>query len=171
MKTSLILLNNTKKYRNTLKWVITNIYNHQKERSIKKWFIIWYTLNELQKRCFWNDSFVEIYNKRKESPSRWTKPSIDRINCLKWYTFDNIQVMTSLENKLKGDKEKEILRWKKVTQYDIYWNKIQTFYSIKAAVTATWCWQPLISSCLLGKRNHTWWFIWKYENPDLLTNK
>jgi hypothetical protein len=36
MKTNKRLLNNTSKYRKTLKGVITNIYNHQKERSKNK---------------------------------------------------------------------------------------------------------------------------------------
>jgi len=170
MKTDIRLLQNTNKYRKTLKWVITNIYSHQKSRSINRWFSIWYSLKELQEWCSSNDKFVELYYKRLENPTRWNKPSIDRKNCFYWYTFDNIQVMTSLENKIKWDKEKEVIRWKPITQYDIYGNKVKDYKSIKQAVKETWCWQWLISSCLSWKRNHTWWFIWKYQNPELLSD-
>lgn len=164
MKTNKRLLENTENYRKTLKWVITNIYNHQKGRSEKKWFNLWYSLKEFQDFCFNDSKFIELYNFWGNNWYKtFLKPSIDRIDCLKWYEFWNIQVMTSWENRAKWDKEKEILWGKSIIQLDLLWNKIKDFASIKEAVKKTWLWQWNISMCLLWNRNHTWWFIWKYK--------
>jgi hypothetical protein len=88
------------------------------------------------------------------------KPSIDRIDCLKWYEFLNIQVLTSWENRAKWDKEKEILWGREIIQCDLLWNKIKEYSNIKTAVKETWLWQWNISMCLTWKRNHTWWYKW-----------
>jgi len=53
MKTNKRLLENTENYRKTLKWVITNIYNHQKGRSEKKWFNL---IGNLMTNFFFADS-------------------------------------------------------------------------------------------------------------------
>lgn len=171
MKTNINLLQNTSKYRKTLKWVITNIYNHNKVRSKNKSLHLWYSLKEFQEFCFNNSKFIELYEFWKNNWCKtYLKPSIDRIDCLKWYVFENIQVMTAWENRSKWDKEKEIIWWKPIIQFDIFWNKIKEFPSIKQAVKETWLWQSGISLCLLWKRNHTWWFKWSYQNPELLNN-
>ena len=164
-KSKLKDLENTRRYRLTLKGVITNIYSHQQERSKLRGFVLWYSLKELQEWCICNPRFIELYHERVKKPTRRNKPSIDRIDCMKWYERGNIQVMSSKENMEKGCTEKILLRGKQVIQYDLEWKEIKRFNSIKEACKETWCLQSWISLCVLGRRKRTNGFIRKYADP------
>ena len=85
-------------------YVIYSIYKEQRRSSREKgypapeynlkWFIKWYNDSE---------KFSELYDKWKNSKyDVYLRPSIDRINPLKPYLKDNIQVMTFSENSEKG---------------------------------------------------------------------
>lgn len=85
-------------------YVIYSIYKEQRRSSREKgypapeynlkWFIKW---------CNDSERFSELYDKWKNSKyDVYLRPSIDRINPLKPYLKDNIQVMTFGENAKKG---------------------------------------------------------------------
>ena len=99
------------KYRKTKKGVITSIYNKQIQSSKKRGMNPpEYNLDEFRTWCMSQDSFHYLFEIwEQEKYARWSKPSVDRIDCLKGYIFDNIQIMTAGDNKRKGDLEKRIL--------------------------------------------------------------
>lgn len=85
-------------------YVIYSIYKEQRRSSREKgypapeynlrWFIKW---------CNDSEKFNELYDKWKSSEyDVYLRPSIDRINPLKPYLKNNIQVMTFSENSEKG---------------------------------------------------------------------
>ena len=93
----------TNKYVKTKKGVIKTIYcsqlsssrdrNHPKPEYSNKEFFDW---------CIGQDIFHSLYNNWvKSGYIRMEKPSVDRINVTKHYTFDNIQLMTYRENHRK----------------------------------------------------------------------
>ena len=59
------------------------------------------------------------------------KPSFDRIDSKKGYSFDNIQIMTWRENNIKGRNENK--KCKKVAQYTLEGNFLKQFNSISKA--------------------------------------
>lgn len=110
--------------------------------------------------------------------SSWEKemrPSVDRINPLGKYTFENMQVLTAKENRKKGDHEKEILWGKAVRQEDMSGKLVALYPSIKIAVRATGFNQSLISMACNGLRKQTGGYKWSfvigniYEKPELLS--
>ena len=97
---------------------------------------------------------------------------MDRINPLKGYTFDNMQVITAEENRKKGDEEKIILWGKPVCQISNSGIVIANYSSIKVASKLTNINKNNISSVLNGKRKTAGGYKWQlgnlYENPELL---
>lgn len=166
------LIQNSQRYRKTKKGVITNLYQKIKERSIKKGMPLpSFTLNDLHVWCMKQKEFHELF-------FRWQiggyikklKPSIDRKNPFKPYSFDNMQLMTAQENREKGDREKLLLWGKPISQHSLDGMVIGIYGSIKEASRATGINRNNISSVACGKRNQAGGFVWKfiYENPDLL---
>lgn len=151
---------------------MTNIYNKQKERSLKKgWPLPEYSLVYLQEKYLNDKKFNELYLAWVKSEfKKPLKPSIDRIDCKKHYTKDNIQIMTWAENREKENKEFSILRAKTVYMHDGQ-KVLKVFKSVSDAVKKTGVSQGNLSSCLNGKRLTTGGYYWSYnnihENPEL----
>ncbi len=107
---------------------------------------------------------------------RWAKcgyqtdrrPSVDRIDPLRGYTFDNMQVITAKENRVKGDKEKGILRGKPVFQLSTSGSVIATYPSITAALKATRI--NNISDVVNGRRKLAAGFFWKFAPTQTILN-
>lgn len=104
------------------KRLASKIYNEQKLSSIRRkhplpdydvlWFTTWLTSR---------DNFKDIHTKWIESGLKSElKPSVDRINPLKPYTKDNIQLMTWGENKKKGKSIDLIIHKDYKTNKDLY---------------------------------------------------
>lgn len=160
------ILKNTQKYRKTKKGVLTNIYNHCKNR--KK---INFTLKEFHEKYMNDIVFVRLYNEWiKHNFDIQYKPTIDRIDCLKDYSFDNIHWLSWKDNRYKQRMEFKRIRAKKnlMMKDDII---IKKFNSQREAVIKTGLSQANISSCLNGKRKHCGGYKWIYENPELLEVK
>ena len=96
------------------------------------------------------------------------KPSVDRINPLVGYEFDNMQWLSWNENYYKGISEVAKKKEKPVFMYKdgIYIGKFksisdaQYFLGMKS--------NGNISSVLSGKRNSTHGYYFEYTNPELL---
>ena len=94
-------------YHRTYKGVTWRTYSSQKcSAKTRNHHPPTYTLHHLQDWCFSQPIFYKLYNNWvKSGYQRKMKPSVDRIDCLKSYTLDNIQLMTFHENMVKGRKE------------------------------------------------------------------
>ena len=99
------------------------------------------------------------------------RPSIDRIDCLNGYQFQNMQILTAKRNRKKGDKEKIILWGKPVRQMDNNGVVVAKYPNIKKAMEITKINKNNISSVLNGKRKTAGGYCWEYESPDLLSTK
>lgn len=99
-------------------------------------------------------AFISNENHLKEvNHIDWNKTN----NCL-----DNLEWCTRSENEMHAH-EIWLKKGREIIQYDWSWNYIRNWDNIKeAAIELDICW-PNISKCCRGKRNHAWWFWWKYR--------
>jgi len=174
MKTPLNLLQNTQKYRKTEKGLITNLYGKIRERSKRNdRHNDEFTLGQF-KTWIAQTNIDRLYQQWKKCGYKTDRrPSIDRINPLRGYTFDNMQVVTAKENRKKGDEEKIILWGKPISQISMSGNIVAKYPNIKTASEITGINKNNISSVLNGKRGCAGGYKWKhtnyiYENPELL---
>ena len=120
---------------------------------------------------FLNDEkFDLLYTKWiKSGCKKPLKPSVDRIDCLKFYTKDNIQITTWAENR-----EKENYEFAKIRARLVYKHNgaeiVCIYKSVSDAVEKTMLSQSGISMCLNGKRKTCGGYYWSYghENKELL---
>ena len=157
--------NPTERYRHTPKGVLTNCYNKQVERC-KKYGrpLPDYTLFEFQERFLQDDKFLSIFEKWKDSGfEKSKKPSFDRIDATRSYTFCNICVMTWAENRVKGDAEKSSIYTTPVLMYSLDGKLLKEFESTKDAVASTGFSQSLITGCCRGKYKQTHGVTFRYR--------
>ena len=101
------------------------------------------------------------------------KPSVDRIDNTKGYSFDNIQLTTwqeNLMNKCKDVKDGKYMvqNERKVVQYTIAGKKIQEHYSISSAERETGISASNIVSCCNDSNKSAGSFKWAYlENTEV----
>jgi len=172
MKTELRLLKNTQKYRKTPKGLLTNIYQRIKNRCLKYEYSLDFTLKDIH-ILFLNDKkFIKLFKFwEKNGYKYYDVPTIDRIDAYKGYEKNNIQILSWLENRKKGDKECAIKKWKPIIMTDMDGNKIKRFESIKRCANETGLNYSLIILVCQGKRNHTGGYKFIYDNPELLDGK
>ena len=162
-----------KKARRTKQGVITTIYGHQQGHSITRGHKPpTYTNKQLQDWLQNDKKFGQIYDKWVESGyTKSMKPSVDRLDDSKGYSFDNIQLTTWGENKAKGhrDMRKGKIKHghnpqKAVIQVDSEGLVVGEFVSACEAQRQTGIHQSNISACCLGKLNTTGGFVWKFKD-------
>jgi len=158
-----------KKYSRTKNWIINSIYSKQIESSKKRWHILpTYTKKELSEWMYSQKNFNTLYNIWVDN-NYFTnlKPSIDRLDDYKWYSFNNIQLTTWWENKNKSYKDRKEWRNNKrntwVIQLTKAWIFIKKFHSAIEAYRQTWANCSHILDCAKNKKwfNTAWWFKWK----------
>jgi hypothetical protein len=161
MKTPIILLQNTQRYRHTPKGLITNLYNKLKERNK-----VDFTREFLQEfsQC---KKFERLYSEWvKSNYNKQFKPSIDRISNKVHYTKNNIQWLTWSENRYKQNMER---RSRKGVVYQMIGDKIiNKFKSQREAVIKTGISQGNMSEVLNGKRKTCGGYKFIFENPELI---
>ena len=163
MKTPQKLLKTTEKYRKTPKGILTNSFNKQINRRP-----VLYSLRQLHEKFLNNKRFIRLVNEwLKSGCNKQLKPTVDRINCMKHYTLDNIQILTWSENRYKQRFELKRIRARAVFMIQEN-NIVKTFKSVSDAVNKTGLQQSGISMCLNGHRHTCGGYIWSYENPELL---
>lgn len=158
-------INNTKRFRKTPKGVLTNIYSKQVERSRNKSMPLpSYTLKEFHAKYLDDAKYLRIFNEWvKSGYNKYKKPSFDRIDCMKPYSFDNIQVMTWEENRYKQRMEASRIRATQLKATNIVTNEETIYKSVSDAVRKTGFTQGCISACLNGYgkiyKNCTWEYL------------
>lgn len=133
-----------KMYTRSVDGLVRELFNQQKKSSKHRNQVgtVEYTLEELQSWCKGQKEFKNLYdNWVKSDYNTKLRPSIDRLDDYKGYSFDNIQLMTWIENKQKGhDSRKNGSNnkdSKAVVQLDMDGNFIAEFYSQKEAMRQT----------------------------------
>lgn len=175
LATDLKLLENTQRWRRTYKGLTANLYAKIRERSKRNGrqndeftlaeFRAWLTSTNIH-RLFrgWEKCGYETHR----------RPSVDRIDPLRGYTFDNMQVVTARENRVKGDAEKMVLWGKPVHQLSMSGVVLAKYPNIHTAMEITKINRNNISSVLHGKRKSAGGYRWEiigniYENKELLS--
>lgn len=128
-----------------------------------------YTFEELKSWVFNQQSWNKLYNDWLESNFDINKkPSIDRLNDSKGYSFDNIQLITWRDNLLKAtDQQKTcnmIINHKKIVQLSLTGELIQKFDSIAMAGRVLNIDSSSIAKACKGILKTTKGFKWKYES-------
>lgn len=150
----------TLKYQKTPKGVLNIIYRNQLLREKRRGIKVNYTYEEFKQKYLNSDEYLKLYNDWVKSGYEANlKPSFDRIDNKKDYSFENLQIMTWEENNKKGRKE----NCKKVNQYNLNGTFIKSYNSIIEASIETNTYHANISACCKGKLNKTGGYIWKYE--------
>lgn len=120
--------------RRTKKGIVSTTFAHMKERCVKYDRELSFTRIELLDWCIKQKMFHTLFNKWvKANYIKDLKPSIDRLDPLKGYSFDNIRITTYKINRTKGDKEKDIIWGKPIILCDQFGNHIKKFHSLKQA--------------------------------------
>lgn len=147
------------KYKETPKGVLNTIYRNQKNKEKRKGIKVEYTYKEFKEKYLKDSIFIKLYNNwiSNNCESRY-KPSFDRIDHLKNYSFDNLQIITWEENNKKG--RQEVM--KAVNKYDLNNNFLKSYKSIVEASEDIGIYKSNISSCCKGKTKTCGGFIWKY---------
>lgn len=162
--------NPTEKFRRTEKGVITNLYQKLKKRNNNNGFgDVPFDLKHFYDWSMEDRNFHRLFRIwMLDNYSKASKPSVDRINPLVGYEFDNMQWLSWNENYYKGIYEVAKKKEKPVAMYKdgVYIGKFrsvrdaQYFLDMKS--------NGNISSVLSGKRNSTHGYYFEYINPELL---
>ncbi len=156
------------KYRKTKKSVSTSTYHQQLASSKKRGHAPPdYNLKEFRMWLYSQPNFNELYdNWVLSNYDKWSKPSPDRLDDDKPYTLDNLQIMTWLENKLKGEADRRNGINNKLSKSVVQMNKngefICEYHSIANASRETGINRSHISECCRGMFKLIGGFKWKY---------
>lgn len=154
----------SKYYRKTKDGVITTLYNaqvqHSNDRCHDKPS---YSKDEFKKHLLCDEVFHFLYDCWvKSGYDRWKKPSVDRIDSSKPYSFDNIQVIEWKENSDLGRNESNARMAKKVAKMDKNMNTLKIYDSVAEAAEDIGRARSNIRSNINGKTKHCGGFIWRY---------
>jgi len=136
-------MNRTTQYRHTFNGLIHHIYHQQNSRCRRrKKPLPFYSSQELKNWIINNPKRYKLFNKLfkcwvKSDYRLDNRPTIDRINPLKNYSFDNIQILSYKKNVEKGNKELILTKGRAVIMMDLDDKEISKFNSIKEAAINT----------------------------------
>jgi len=157
-----------KKERQTENGLITSIYSSQKSNSKRRGHLMpEYSKIELIKWLY-NNNFKTLYNNWvKSNYNSNLKPSVDRLNDERCYSFSNIRLVTWHENNKKGysnvingvDKRK----LRSVNKYSVWGYFLRTYYSISQAERETNISSSRISSVCKNEKGTAGGFMWRYN--------
>lgn len=143
-------------YRHSKIGVVTEIYSDQRKNSKRRGHPLPdYTKNQLTEWMFSKPEFHVLYDKWAENGhKKMEKPSCDRLDDLKPYTFDNLRIITWQENFDKGHKSCELgiissgNKHTPILQIDLNGNIIKEYISQRSAARELNCSQANIFKAL-----------------------
>tara|TARA_R110002126_G_scaffold144897_3_gene290927 strand:- start:947 stop:1435 length:489 start_codon:yes stop_codon:yes gene_type:complete len=119
------------RYKHSFTDLSSTIYKTQRKGSIKRGHEPpGYTLGELREWLRLQPNFDKLLIRWQETQDKWDRPSIDRLDSSRGYTFDNIQVLSFRDHMDKDCPKRPI------NQYDIDMNLIKEWPSGLAATRA-----------------------------------
>ena len=157
-------------YHKTKSGLSAKMFSDIKYRTtLKNFESIDYDLNQLRNWLFTQFKFHDLYTIWKESNyDKQIKPSIDRIDDYKGYSFENIQLMTWGDNATKGrDDIRNGINNKMniaVVKTEISTGKEIEYYSISQAARETKALASKICLVCKGKRKTAAGYEWRYKN-------
>lgn len=129
-----------------------------------------YTKEEFINYFINNEEFNNVFNTFLESGCKNNlKPSIDRLDDFKHYSFDNIRACTIKENESKGHNDKRLgigtqgKCCKKVLQYDLNGKLLAIFPSSAEASRQLGLFRQNINKVCKGQRKTSGNYIFKYS--------
>ena len=154
-----------RRYRRSKRGLLIRAYSHQRERMEVE-----YNYKDLLEKYLDDKKFNRLYEEWvKSGYKKQLTPSIDRINCRKKYTLDNIHVITWGDNRYKRHMERKLEKGK------IFQIKdgiiIKTYRSQVEAVRKTGIKQGNIGAVISGIRKTAGGYGWKYEKPQKKNKK
>ena len=156
-------MNSAPKYHKSRNGVISRLYSRQKSNAKKrKMDMPSYTKKEFEEWLL-TTLFDELFNMWVDSNyDTKVKPSVNRIDDLRSYSLDNIEIITWGENRSSSHLDRKmgrgrsgLSRCKKVIQYDMNMNYLNEFDSQSIASKQTGSNQVSISKCCRKILNHT----------------
>ena len=140
------------------------MYDHMRRRHS-----VSFTLKEFHSMFLSDKKFIRLYDEWvKGNYNKQLKPSLDRIDCKRPYTKDNIQMMTWAENRFKQSKL-DGKRGRKPSVLQLLGNKvIKRFSSQRQVIKELGIPQGNLSSVLNGRRHTVHGYRFVYENKSLL---
>lgn len=177
MVTDTNLLENTRRWRQTYKGLTANIYAKILERSRRNnRENAQFNLGEFREWLLQTDIHRLFRGWQRCGYKTDRRPSVDRIDTLRGYTFDNMQVITAKENRSKGDEEKIVLWGIPIHQISMSGTIVAKYPSIKVASQITGINRNNISTVINKKRKSAGGYKWEiigniYESPNLLTKE
>ncbi len=156
-------------YRHSLVGLIRKTYGNQISASRKRGHVPPnYTEEEFMIWMIRQDNFPSLFKDWVDSGySTPLKPSGDRLDDYKPYTFDNLRLVTWAENeqRMRDDVRNGIntKKSKACEQYSLDGEFIARFHSLRDAARATGSDSAGIASCCKGKQYKHNNFVWKYS--------
>jgi hypothetical protein len=153
--------------RRTKEGVCTRIYATQRRKSKERNHPLPpYSLQELRLWAFSQDVFHKLYNEWVLSGyDTWMKPSCDRLDDYKPYTFDNMRLVTWKDNQAKEYEDRKTGLNNKlnieVSQYTKQGELIKVFHSQQHASREMRIKSNAISRCRRGLQKIAGGFVWK----------
>ena len=163
--------NQTKKPINIKQLSLSMIKNQRRNSLRRNMNSPIYSLSEFREWLYAQNIFFKLYDDWVYSNfCKKLKPSVDRIDDSKGYSFDNIQLMTWEENNKKANKDMRSGKLihghkpqKPVRQYNLDGVFIEQFVSISEAARQLGIkYNTEICKCCKGKKKSTGGFAWEY---------
>lgn len=122
------------KGRRTPHGVINTLYSSMKRRSLSRGHPLpKFTKVQLTKWLY-DNGYQELYDAWKDSGyNRWMKPSCDRLDDSKGYSFDNMRLVTWKENHDKNKRSLEVKSRRRIQQVDLDGTIVKEWESVSAA--------------------------------------
>lgn len=171
----------SRNYSKTARGHLTSVFNHQKQKSLKRWGDVpKYSAEEFRQKYEFDKEYLKLYNDWKNSGYlKNLSPSFDRYDDSIGYSFDNLnRWMTWKENSVKANldiRSGKLIHGNKPQKmiFQILNNQIiRRFISISEAGRETGISRKNICTVCSGKRAKAGGFNWSFPenvNPEILT--
>jgi len=148
--------------------LVTHIYSGQKQRATEKGYVLPYTRDDLIYWVLTHSKFDKLYSDWVDSGFlSELRPSTDRIDDYKGYSFGNLHLVTWGENIIRAwaDRKNGVnnKRSKTVIQFDKEGNFIKEYHSTMQVQRETGIPNQSISRVCNNKRYSAGGFVWKYK--------
>lgn len=154
-------------YRRSVEGLISKTYSHQKQSSKRRGHEApTYTKRELLEYAKCSEEFMRLFEEWCSCGYvSYSRPSFDRLDDSKGYSFDNIQVTTWKENERKQIDKRATEMTKAVCRYSTSGELMEVYQSVSEASVAMGKSRrsSTISNCCNGRYETAFGFIWRHK--------